>query len=308
VRVLCQGVHDRGSGMGDSGLMPPRFAHEELVALGRSPRERLAAALGAGDDAASVYDGLLRGFVGFLDGFRAWLAVLDEHLRAVHDDRALGAVDLPAAAVDDAVLRELLAGPDADAGAVLAAYDMVEAELRRRHDQGCDGIAAALGHVYRRYGVDALEQALRVAGDRTLVAWMPRDEARPFEVRVRHWARMLTGNFARVRLEEDADGVTIVQDPCGTCGGQVERRCMEPDGPLAVVRERHPLTFGLGDTPVYRTHVAVMHYLLPIERTGRVWPIIDCPPRGEAGPCRIRIPVDPDATPRAWNDRVRSPG
>jgi hypothetical protein len=284
----------------------PRFTDAELVELGRSPRERLEAALVAGADPVAVYEDVRRAFRGFLDGFRAWIAVLDEHLRAVHGDAALAGVELPGADVDDTALLDRLRKGDTEPA--LAAYDAVEAELRRRHDAGCDGVATALSHVYRAHGVDALEQALRVAGDRTLVAWMPRDEARPFEARVRHWARMLSGNFASVRLEEDDDGVTIVQDPCGTCGGQVERRCMEPNGPLAVVREVHPLTFGLGDTPVYRTHVAVMHYLLPIERTGRVWPIVDCPPRGEGGPCRVRILADPDATPRAWNERVTPRG
>jgi hypothetical protein len=281
----------------------PRFTDEELAALSRSPRDRFAHALTAGD-APEVLEAILRSFAGFIDGFRAWVAVLDEHLRAAHGDPELSAVVLPGPDVDAAALHSLLADPDAGPGDVLAAYDAVEAELRRRHDDGCDAVALALGHVYRAHGVDALEAALRVAGRATLVAWMPRDEARPFEVRVRHWARMLSGNFASIRLEEDDDGVTIVQDPCGTCGGQVERGRSEPEGPLAVVREPHPITFGLGDTPVYRTHVAVMHYLLPIEDTGRVWPIVDCPPGREGGPCRVRIPVDPDATPRSWNARV----
>jgi hypothetical protein len=282
-----------------------RFTDDELAELGRSPRDRLAAALAGEADPVAVYDGLLRSFSGFLDGFRAWIAVMDEHLRSAHGDAMLAAVALPGADVDDAALLDhLRAG---DAAAALAAYDLVEAELRQRHDAGCDGAAAALSHVYRTYGVGELERTLRIAGDRTLVAWMPRDEDRPYEVRVRHWARMLSGNFARVHLQEDDEGTTIVQDPCGTCGGQVARRCMEPDGPLAVVREAHPITFGLGDTPIYRTHVAVMHYLLPIERSGRVWPIVDCPPRGEGGPCRVRIPVDPDATPRSWNARVSPP-
>ncbi len=285
--------------------MARRFTDEELAELGRSPRDRLAAALAGEADPVAVYDGLLRSFRGFLDGFRAWIAVMDEHLRSTHGDAMLAAVALPGADVDDAALLDRLRA--GDAAAALAAYDLVEAELRQRHDAGCDGVAAALSHVYRTYGVDELERTLRIAGDRTLVAWMPRDEDRPYEVRVRHWARMLSGNFARVQVVEDDEGTTIVQDPCGTCGGQVERRCMEPDGPLAVVREPHPITFGLGDTPIYRTHVAVMHYLLPIERTGRVWPIVDCPPRGEGGPCRVRIPVDPDATPRTWNARVSPP-
>ena len=41
--------------------------------------------------------------------------------------------------------------------------------------------------------------------------------------------------------------------------------------------------------PVYRTHVAVMHYLQPIERLGVPWPAIECPAGVTDGPCRVTI-------------------
>lgn len=276
----------------------------ELAELSRSPRDRMAASLiDDSVDAGAVYERAERSFTNFITGFGAWIEAMDPHLREHHGDSALSTVSIAEVAVDDARLRSLLetgAGPDE----VLAAYDEVEAQFRSAHDAACDTVARALGHVYRSHGVDALEAAMRHAGDLTLVAWMPRDEDRPAEVRIRHWASMMTGNFASITVSEDDDSFTITQDPCGTCGHQVERGCYGPDGDLDVVTEAHPITWGQGDTPIYRTHVAVMHYLMPIERTGRVWPIIECPTGVVAGPCRLRLMKEPAETSLSFNERV----
>ena len=280
------------------------LSDDELHDLGLSPRERLAAALAdEGADAPAVYERLARSFTNFIGGFGAWIDAMDPFLRDRHDDQALGSVVMPDPTVDDAALRDLL-GAGGGEEEVMAAYDAVEEAFRAAHDEACDTVARALGHVYETYGVDELELAMRDAGDKTLVAWMPRDEDRPPEVRIRHWASMMTGNFATISVTEDDDSFTIVQDPCGTCGHQVERGCYDPDGDLAVVTEEHRITFGAGPTPIYRSHVAVMHYLMPIERSGRVWPVIECPPGIAAAPCRITLMKDPDATPRGFNQRV----
>jgi hypothetical protein len=39
--------------------------------------------------------------------------------------------------------------------------------------------------------------------------------------------------------------------------------------------------------PVYRDHVRVMHWEMPIERIGRPWPRVECPAGMGAGVCRI---------------------
>ena len=111
---------------------------------------------------------------------------------------------------------------------------------------------------------------------------MPREIARPAHVRIAQWARMMSGNFATIRVEETDDAFVITQSPCGTCARQVLDGCYGPPVDYAVVTEHHPITWGRGDVPVYRTHVAVMHDLMPIERIGTRWPEITCP-RGVSG-------------------------
>jgi hypothetical protein len=117
----------------------------------------------------------------------------------------------------------------------------------------------------------------------------------------------MLGNFASITVDEHDDRFVITQDPCGTCTRQVTDGCYRPPVDLAVVHERCPLTFGQGDMPVYRTHVAVMHYLQPLERLGVPWPAIECPVGVNAGPCRVTIYKDPAATPPHWAARVATP-
>ena len=116
------------------------------------------------------------------------------------------------------------------------------------------------------------------------------------------WAGMLLGNFAQIRIDEDEEKFAIHQERCGSCGRQLEQGCYGAEPRFAVVREAHPIAFNRGDVPVYRTHVAVMHYMLPIERTGVPWPVVECPPGQAPGPCRLLIYKDPARTPRAhWS-------
>jgi hypothetical protein len=122
---------------------------------------------------------------------------------------------------------------------------------------------------------------------------MPRDIDRPPEVRIRTWAAMLHGNFARISVTEDDERFVITQNPCGSCGRQLE--CGAFPGPLdhATVTEAHPISFDRGNVPIYRTHVAVMHFLMPAERIGVPWPVVACPRGTVPGPCRITLYKDP---------------
>jgi len=60
---------------------------------------------------------------------------------------------------------------------------------------------------------------------------------------------------------------------------------------------KETLTFGKGPAPIYRTHVSVMHFWVPMERSGVPWPVIQCPAGMDPGPCRITLYKDPSATP-----------
>ncbi|HEX7097582.1 MAG TPA: hypothetical protein VF183_16980 [Acidimicrobiales bacterium] len=302
------------------------FDDDELAALARPYRDRVAdaierAAAGSPDDPAAALTTLVAGIerrqARFVDGFHRFVAAIEEWLalespgstndatdtieqlaaldRAVHESTLL---DLATYGMPDdlqadgpARIAELAtAGNVADA---LALFHQRQDALRRRHDVAVDRVAAALSWVYRTFGVDQLESCLRHCGARTLLGWMPHDVARPLDVRIRQWVELGLANFATLRVEESDDEVVIVQDPCGTCSRQVLQGVYGPPLDFAVVEERHPITWQRGDTPVYRTHVAVMHDLMPRELTGRPWPRIECPLGVSAGPCRQRFEKAP---------------
>jgi hypothetical protein len=116
---------------------------------------------------------------------------------------------------------------------------------------------------------------------------------------------MLHGHFTAFHVTEDDEKFVIHQDPCGTCTRQIRDGFYEPPVDLAVVHERHPVTGGRGDTPIYRTHVPVLHVLMPRERIGVPWPLPMCPTDMGTGPCRSLMYKDP-RDPRA-NDVADGP-
>ncbi|MCB0995394.1 MAG: hypothetical protein KDB21_09905 [Acidimicrobiales bacterium] len=293
---------------------------DELAALARTPRERFADSLADGPDAAlATFASLVRRFDGFVDGFGQFAACLQAWILERHGRDGLAAANVvgpvlacarrcgitdhePAPAGGWAALIEDAVAHGTDAA--LDAYDRAEASIRIEHDLALDLVGVLLSHIYRTDGAEGLREAIEDVGDRTLLAWMPHDADRPAEVRLRQWAAMLTGNFASITITEDDAAFTITQDPCGTCTRQVQRGCYD-DGTLALVGDDPLLTFGAGPTPVYRTHVAVMHYLMPIERTGVPWPAIRCPDGAGTGPCRVVLYKDPAATPPEWAARLQ---
>ena len=154
-------------------------------------------------------------------------------------------------------------------------------------------MSALLSYVYRHFGTDALEACLRYSSEKGWMPWMMEDVTHDPATRLREWARLLcVGNFATLTIEEDDEKFLIVQNPCGSCGRQDDHNRGEPPWHLTLVRERHPITFCRGDVSAYRTHIAVMHTIMPLERIGAPWPPIHCP-KTAGEPCRILFYKDP---------------
>jgi hypothetical protein len=245
------------------------FTDDELAELARPPTGEAAT----------------RGWQRGIDGYAVWRDLTVEYLTdAIGADAGGAAAAAFAAAYDEWTSWPASSSADDDA---------TTARFRAEHDRGLDAVCALITHVYRSHGVDVLERSIRAVGDQTLLAWMPRDIERPPEVRIRTWAAMLHGNFAEFTIAEDDECFVITQDPCGSCGRQLE--CGAFPGPFdhATVTEVHPITFERGDVPIYRTHVAVMHFLMADERLGVPWPVVACPRGNIAGPCRITLYKDP---------------
>jgi hypothetical protein len=285
------------------------FTDDELAALATPPRARLAEQLAAGelegfDRTTREFDRAHRGSV---EGYHAWAASTVRHVLETHPDDAAGLFDAlrhfhvayPGIQVDlatspettpDDVVAPANAGHDA---AALAAWDRLTDEWRSRNDQGRDLVSALLSFVYRTHGPDGLEAAIRRGGADTLIGFLDTDIARPPEKRLLSTTRMLHGHFTAFTLTEDDEKFTILQDPCGTCSTQIaDGRYGAPLG-LAVVTEEHAVTGGRGDTPVYRTHIPVMHVLMAREKIGVPWPLPMCPAGLGTGPCPSHLFKDP---------------
>jgi hypothetical protein len=291
------------------------FTDEELARLARSPRRQLVDALDAGDPVAlgTCAAALERSFVGTVVGTRNWIAHTFG-FAARHDDGSLlaglvdatrhafavlpGPLDAFDAAAPSIVADVLDHAARGDHVGALSEFDALEARTRAAQDTLRDWLSALLSHVYREHGVEVLELALRHTARRTLFDWMPTDMARPPEKRLPSWVRMLHGHFSELRLDEDDEKFTIVQDPCGTCARQIEQGRYDPPLSLAVVTERHATTWFRGDTPIYRAHVPLWHVTLARELAGVPWPVNRCPAGLGTGPCAVLLYKDP-LDPRA---------
>jgi hypothetical protein len=177
--------------------------------------------------------------------------------------------------------------------AALATYDRFENACRVLQDAYRDWLSSLLSEVYRRWGPDELENLHRYCAERTLLPWMTVDTHNTPPKRLVRWVRMLQGHFSVVRASEDDEKFVLVQDPCGTCSRQLLAGRYDPPFNLAVVEEKHVLTWGRGSTPVYRTHVPVWHIAMARERLGVPWPVNRCPAGLETGPCPTFLYKDP---------------
>ncbi|HEX4083094.1 MAG TPA: hypothetical protein VHX40_09040 [Acidimicrobiales bacterium] len=289
---------------------------EQLRLLAAGPEEQLAAALeehgahGAGADGpvadgpvADLFFRLEQAFRDVVGGFGVWASLAQRWL-AEHTERPGSAGGLPVdrawlvaglhgVAIDD--IRCLTPDPPpipdgpVTADGILSLFRRRRDSFRRLHDASLDWTCALWSEIYRVGGPDGLEDYLRAIGDKTLLRWMAQDVVEDPVDRITRWASLLNANFASITLDEDDDHFTIVQDPCGTCSRQVRYGAYGPPLDLAVVGERHLVTYGQGDLPVYRCHVAVIHHAMGIERTGHPWPVHDCPAHLGTGPCTIRL-------------------
>ncbi len=298
------------------------FTPEELRALSRTPREEVEACLIERPDAVTdVVSSVTRSYRDQFGGSRAWIAAVlafvhDRHgeeglalataatSRLVHALAEQGALAAPAAhaarAAEDvagdtesAVAQVAGRAASGDLAGALAAYDAFEGACRVVHDTYRDVLSALLSTVYREWGPDELEALHRYCAEQTLLPWMPVDIAKPPDKRLVRWARMLKGHFSRLEITEDDEKFVLVQDPCGTCARQVIDSRYAPPVGLAVVEEAHPVTWGRGTTPVYRTHVPVWHVQMARERLGVPWPVNRCPAGLGSGPCETLLYKDP---------------
>lgn len=288
------------------------FTQAELDALCRPPRAQFEEVLASGDKVAAQakYAALEEAFLLFHEIYHRWVALEQAFIfeqwghEGLYKAVSINPIALHAMRLEmtpDELLQGSKSAQDEmrrliEAGeveAVLLRYDALERGFRNVHDLYREWLSLLLSHVYREYGIDALEQCLRHSSDARWMPWMLEEVKTDARTRIVNWAALMLANFASFRLEEDDEKFTIYQDPCGSCGRQIRQGCHAPPLDLAIVKEKHPITFNAGNVTVYQAHLAVMHTIMPIERIGAPWPAIRCPAGASGGPCRIILYKNP---------------
>jgi hypothetical protein len=291
------------------------FSDEVLAALERSPHRQVEDAIATGNpsDVLTVATALERSFVGTVEGTRNWIGhtfgFAAQSGEAQLASSLVGATEHFFSVSPDPIAtrrsRESSVAPliaqlaERNGGELaLRRFDAMEERWRREQDALRDWLSVLLTCIYRDYGIDVLERALRYTAERTLFDWMPTDMARAPEKRLPSWVRMLQGHFSSLRIEEDDEKFSLVQDPCGTCTRQIQQGRYSGPLDLAVIEEQHATTWHRGDTPIYRSHVPLWHITLAGELVGVPWPVNQCPAGLGTGPCRVLLfkdPLDPSA-------------
>ena len=186
-------------------------------------------------------------------------------------------------------------------------WNEVDAATLKLHDYRIDWLTSVLAHVYRTYGADGLSGAMLKCAHADW--WHDRMTGDLAEVsdpvgRITNWSFFLgVGNWGTVSVTETDDAFVIHHQVCGSCGRQDLRGCQ--DEPVSFPRVTEPipgLNFSDPNYTLYRTHLAVWHFVMPIADAGAPWPAIKC--LGVPGRCWFTIYKDPADTPEWYYERA----
>lgn len=138
-------------------------------------------------------------------------------------------------------------------------------EFKHLHDGYFCWVTGLQTYIYNKLGVDALEEAERMAHTiESKIAFIPSGET-DFRKRVEETVGGLRGHLQPISVTEDDEKVCITMEPCGS-GERLIRMGGYEKG-LDRVKESHRITWGQKDFPLYCVHCPVME-MLDIENTG----------------------------------------
>jgi hypothetical protein len=140
-------------------------------------------------------------------------------------------------------------------------------EFNHLHDGYMFWVSGLLTHIYKKYGIDAVEAAEREA--HTIEARVVFKPPEKTDIRslVEHLASGLRGHLQPITIEEDDEKISLTMQPCGSGERIIQKGGYEPEAGLARVKDPHRITWGMKDFPIYCVHCPVME-MLQIENTG----------------------------------------
>ena len=147
-----------------------------------------------------------------------------------------------------------------DTEAVKTLADKMYQQLAFLHDGYMCWVSALLTWIYDNYGVDALAKAEVFAHTlEAKVAFPPHGDV-TFKESVEHHCDALMGHvYQPITVTEDDEKVVVAVTPCGSGGRLIQKGAYEKG--YATIKEKCPITWGLGDLPIYCCHCPVMEQM-----------------------------------------------
>ena len=152
------------------------------------------------------------------------------------------------------------AADEGDMESVKLLADKMYRQLAFLHDGYMCWVSGLLTWIYDNHGIEAVEAAEKRAHTlESKVAFPPLGDI-TFRERVEKHCDALMGHvYQPITVTEDDEKVVVSVDPCGSGGRLIEMGAY--DKGFATLKEKCPITWGLGDLPVYCCHCPAMEML-----------------------------------------------
>jgi hypothetical protein len=175
-------------------------------------------------------------------------------------------------------------------------------EFTSMHDIYMHMVTGLFTEIYRKYGVEALEQIERGTFKASNQKLAKLFGALDLREKVKTFLHILRGHLQPVTVEEDDEKICLTMKPCGSGQRLVEQRAYKPPLNYEVIQEPHDITWGMPEFPIYCTHEPVLE-MLAMESGS---PISVCFPAEKPAtePCRFCFYKDPKAIPKEFYTRV----
>ena len=200
----------------------------------------------------------------------------------------------------DLVLEAIDAG-DKDRAKALAAR--MQREYQHLHDGYMFWVTGLQSYIYRKLGVEALEEAEREAHTaEAKVVFLP-PEKTDLRSRVEHMASGLRGHMQPITIVETDKTISLSMKPCGSGERLIQKGAYGPEVGLAKVEGPNRITWGMKELPIYCVHCPVME-ALEFENTGDLGAVHVVTEPLYQGGCEFVFYKDPADRPEDFYTRI----
>ncbi|MBN1322187.1 MAG: hypothetical protein JXA87_15245 [Thermoleophilia bacterium] len=198
----------------------------------------------------------------------------------------------------------LLAAIDAgDKDQAKALAERMQREFQYLHDGYMFWVTGLQTYIYRRLGVEAVEEAEREAHTAEAKVVFTPPEKTDIRSLVEHLAGGLRGHMQPITIVETDTTISLSMKPCGSGERLVQKGAYSQEVGFATVEEPHRITWGMEDFPIYCVHCPVME-ALEAEATGHLGAVHVITGPLYHGACEFVFYKDPADIPEEFYTRL----